>query len=68
MIDIWKYKDAKNITLTDMDGSVFKGEIIEIIDIGEKTEIEEQEDSIVLNVNGTEIEFLQSEIAKIVPD
>lgn len=65
MVDILKYKDAKIIEITDIDDEVFSGEVVEVIFPEEKTDIEEQEYSIVLRVGNTEIEFLQSEIKNI---
>ena len=66
MIDILKYKDAETVTITDIDGAVFSGEVIEVIFPEEKTDLEEREYSIVIRDGNTEIEFLQSEIKSIV--
>lgn len=65
MIDILKYKDAESVTITDIDGDVFSGEVIEVIFPEEKTDLEEQEYSIVIRSGNAEIEFLQSEIKNI---
>ena len=65
MIDILKYKDAENVTITDIDGDVFSGEVIEVIFPEEKTDLEAREYSIVIRNGNTEIEFLQSEIKSI---
>lgn len=65
MIDIWKYKDLNKIILTDVNNTSYKGQIVELIDADEKSDLEEQEDSIVLAVEGKQIEFLQSEIKAI---
>lgn len=65
MIDILKYKDAEKVTITDIDGAVFSGEVIEVIHPEEKTDLEEREYSIVIRSGDTEIEFLQSEIKSI---
>jgi hypothetical protein len=65
LIDILKYKDAKTVEITDVDDVVFSGEVVEVIFPEEKTDLEEQEYSIVLRDGNTEIEFLQSEIKRI---
>lgn len=65
LIDILKYKDAESVTITDIDGEVFSGEVIEVIFPEEKTDLEEKEYSIVIRSSNSEIEFLQSEIKKI---
>ena len=65
MIDILKYKDAESVTITDIDEEVFTGKVIEVIFPEEKTDLEEQEYSIVIRVGSSEIEFLQSEIKNI---
>lgn len=65
MIDILKYKDAESVTITDIDGEVFSGEVIEVIFPEEKTDLEEKEFSIVIRSGTSEIEFLQSEIKSI---
>ena len=66
LIDILKYKDAESVTITDIDGDVFTGEVIEVIFPEEKTDLEEREYSIVIRSDNLEIEFLQSEIKNIV--
>ena len=66
LIDILKYKDAESVTITDIDGDVFTGEVIEVIFPEEKTDLEEREYSIVIRSDNSEIEFLQSEIKNIV--
>ena len=65
LIDILKYKDAESVTITDIDGEVFSGEVIEVIFPEEKTDLEEKEFSIVIRSGTSEIEFLQSEIKSI---
>lgn len=65
LIDILKYKDAELVTITDIDGEVFSGEVVEVIFPEEKTDLEEKEYSIVIRTGGSEVEFLQSEIKSI---
>ena len=65
LIDILKYKDAETVAITDVDGVVFTGKVIEIIYPEDKTDLEEKEYSIVIRSNNAEIEFLQSEIQAI---
>ena len=65
MVNIWDYKDCDTIEITDTEGNVFQGKIVDITDADEKSDIEEYEDSITINVDKINIEFLQSEIAEI---
>ncbi len=65
MVNIWNYKDCDTIEITDTDGNVFKGRIVDITDADEKSDLEEYEDSITIKVDENNIEFLQSEIAEI---
>ena len=65
MVNIWDYKDCDTIEITDTDGNVFKGRIVDITDADEKSDLEEYEDSITIKVDENNIEFLQSEIAEI---
>ena len=65
MIDILKYKDAEAVEITDIDGVLFAGKVIEIIYPEDKTDLEEKEYSIVIRSDDAEIEFLQSEIRAI---
>lgn len=65
LIDILKYKDAETVEITDVDGVVFTGKVIEIIYPEDKTDLEEKEYSIVIRSDDAEIEFLQSEIQAI---
>ena len=65
LIDILKYKDAESVTITDIDGEVFSGKVVEVIFPEEKTDLEEKEYSIVIRTGSAEVEFLQSEIKNI---
>lgn len=65
MVNIWNYKDCDTIEITDTDGNVFKGRIVDITDADEKSDLEEYEDSITIKVDENNIEFLQNEIAEI---
>ena len=65
MIDILKYKDAETVAITDVDGAVFTGKVIEIIYPEDKTDLEEKEYSIVICSDNAEVEVLQSEIQAI---
>lgn len=65
MVNVWNYKDCDTIEITDIDGNIFQGKIVDITDVDEKSDIEECEDSITINIDNNNIEFLQSEIAEI---
>lgn len=65
MINIWKYQDAKRIRITTNDNEMYDGFIVELTDIGERSDLEPQEDGITIYQNGLYIEVYQSEIKKI---
>ena len=65
LINIWKYQDADKVIITDIDNKMYIGNVVEVIDAEEKSDIEKSEDSIVIDISGTHIEFLQSEIKVI---
>lgn len=65
LINIWEYSDYPRVEITDVDGNIFTGVVIDLTDREEKSDLEEQEDSIAIANNGQYLEFLQSEIAAI---
>ena len=65
MINIWRYADANRIRLTDVDGNVYEGDVSCLTEVGERSDLEEQEDGITIWTGGRLIEFMQSEIASI---
>ncbi|MDD6312132.1 MAG: hypothetical protein PUB08_01490 [Firmicutes bacterium] len=65
-INVWTAKDANTVKLTDIDGDMFIGKVVDIIDEGEESEdYGYGEDSIALSIDGKEILFSESEIANI---
>lgn len=65
-INVWIAKDANTVKLTDTDGNVYTGRVVEIVDVGEQSEDYGcGEDCIAIAVDGREIEFMESEIADI---
>ncbi len=66
MIDIWKYQNADWLRITDVDGNVWEGLLIEMVDAGDRTDIGPQGDGIVISTaDGRDVEFLPSEIKNI---
>jgi len=69
MINLWQYKDAKKVKLTDEDGKEFVGYIDEITDaeeyICDEENTENLEDGITLKIGESLVEFMQSEIKSI---
>ena len=65
MIDLWKYEYCGKVKIVDIDENIFIGEALEVTDKDEHSEEENQELGITVEVNGTLIEFLQSDIKAI---
>ena len=66
MINIWKYEIEDKLRITAVDDSVFEGYVIDITDVGERSDLEEQEDGIsIATADGRHIEFYQSDIKNI---
>lgn len=59
---LWDYNDAHKIRITDIDGDVFEGYIVVIMD-GEENGL--GEDDITIKVGSKYIGFRQSEVKKI---
>ncbi len=62
MVNLWDYSDADKIRIIDADNDVFEGEIIDITEAGERSELEAEEDCITINCNGTHIQFENKEV------
>ena len=65
MVDLWKFEYCGKIKIVDIDENVFIGEALEVTDKYERSEDEDQEIGITVEVKGTLIEFLQSDIKAI---
>lgn len=66
MINVWDYQHANRIKITDIDGQVFTGKVVEVTDVeDESPDYGFGEDSITIEVEGREISFPQSEILGI---
>ena len=55
----------KKIKITDVDDQEFMGNVIDVTHSGEYADEDIQENGITISVNGTHIEFMQSEIKSI---
>lgn len=63
MINIWNFVNSKKVKITDIDGNIFIGNVICVIDTEENGS---DEDDITIQVDKDKIiGFLQSEIKKI---
>lgn len=65
MIRLGEFEYCGKVKLTDVDGKVYVGEAMEITDAEDRSDLEEQEDGITLEIDGMYIEFLISEITSI---
>lgn len=65
MVDLWKFEYCGKVKIVDIDENVFIGEALEVTDKYERSEDEDQEIGITVEVKGTLIEFLQSDIKAI---
>ena len=65
LINIWDFEDCNIVEIIDIDGNSYVGRVVDVTDIEDKSDLEEQEDSITILVNQSHIEFLQSEIKEI---
>ncbi|MGN1479668.1 MAG: hypothetical protein ACI4XH_07870 [Acutalibacteraceae bacterium] len=65
MINLWNYKDVETVRIIDNNGNEYEGDIIDITDSEEKSDLEFPEDSITIVFNDEHIEFNQSEIKLI---
>ena len=66
MIDIYKYKDAKEIEITDIDDEIFVGTLVSVNDVeDEDKDFGLEENSITIAVDRRPITFPVSEIKSI---
>lgn len=65
MINLWKYQEANKIKIIDIDNQEFTGNVVDVTDSEEYADENIKEDGITIAVDGTHIEFMQSEIKSI---
>ena len=65
MINLWKYEYGEKVKIVDIDNRVFIGMPQEVTDKDERTDEERQEIGITVDVNGSLVEFFQSDIKSI---
>lgn len=65
MINLWSFADAERIKITDIDGDVFIGNIVDITDSGERSDLEPEEDCITIATEKGNVQFENAEILKI---
>ena len=65
LINIWDFENCNMVEIIDIDGNSYAGKVIDVTDKEDKSDLEEQEDSITILVGQSHIEFLQSEIKEI---
>lgn len=63
MVDVWNYVNSKKVKITDIDGEIFVGDVVCVMDSEENGT---NEDDITIQINKeTIIGFSQSEIESI---
>lgn len=65
MINLWQYEYGEKVKIVDIDNHVFVGMPQEVTDKDERTDEERQEIGITVDVNGSLVEFFQSDIKSI---
>lgn len=65
MINLWKYEYGKKVKIVDVDNNVFIGLPQEVTDQDERTDEDRQEIGITVDVDGSLVEFFQSDIKSI---
>ena len=65
MINLWKYEYGKKVKIVDVDNNVFIGMPQEVMDQDERTDEDRQEIGITVDVDGSLVEFFQSDIKSI---
>nr|DAP33795.1 MAG TPA: hypothetical protein [Caudoviricetes sp.] len=65
MINLWKYEYGKKVKIVDVDNNVFIGMPQEVTDQDERTDEDRQEIGITVDVDGSLVEFFQSDIKSI---
>ena len=65
MINLWKYEYGKKVKIVDIDNNVFIGMPQEVTDQDERTDEDRQEIGITVDVDGSPVEFFQSDIKSI---
>lgn len=65
MIKLGQYEYCGNVRLIDIDGNVWEGKALDVVDESERSEYEKPEDGLTINVEGRLIDFYVSEIKSI---
>ncbi len=66
MINLWEYANAGRIRIVNIEGEEAIGHVADVIDAGERSDLEAQEDGITIVTDDKRlIEFYQSEIKAI---
>ncbi len=65
MINLWKYEYGEKVKIVDIDNNVFIGMPQEVTDQDERTDEDRQEIGITVDVDGSLVEFFQSDIKSI---
>lgn len=65
MIKLGQYEYCGDVRLIDIDGNVWEGKALDVVDESDRSEYEKSEDGLVVNVKGALIDFYVSEIKSI---
>ena len=65
LINLWNFTDVRRVKITDSDGAVFEGNVVDITDSAERSDLEPKEDCITITTDKGNIQFENTEILKI---
>ena len=66
MISIWSYYPGNKVRIVDVDGNTTIGIVECVTEVGERSDLEKQEDGIgIITEDGRHIEFYESDIIEI---
>lgn len=65
LINLWNFADARRVKITDVDDNIFEGNVVEITDSDERSDLEPEEDCITIATDKGNIQFENTEILKI---
>lgn len=65
MINLWEYEYCGKVKIEDVNGNIFVGNAQNVVDSGERSDLERDGDSIIISTDGKLIEFYSDEIKNI---
>ena len=65
MVNLWAYSAGDKIRIIDNNGDIFTGEIVDITEAGERSDLEPEKDCITISCGGIHIQFENEEVVSI---